>query len=135
MYKIHKLLTKPLIDISVHIKCINIKYIYYQRNHTERLKNLNFLFTHYREMLKTITTALILGLTIWTIRAQDSECIRQELERELQEYVKLESWQQLFRRHTKLYVNSNGDLLSERKRLKFNTIIHNVCIRFSSSNT
>lgn len=81
-------------------------------------------------MFKKVFLAIILGVTIWSTQAnntQETEC-REELELELQEYIKLDSWQQLFTRHFKFIVNENGDILSERKRLKFNTIIHNVRI-------
>lgn len=80
-------------------------------------------------MIKTVFLAIIVGVTIWSTQANNSEC-REELERELQEYVKLDGWQKLFTRHFKFIVNENGEILSERKRLKFNTIIHNVCITF-----
>lgn len=83
----------------------------------------------YREMFKTVFLAIIVGATVWSTQAnnsKESECI-EELERELQAYVKLDGWQKLFTRHFKFIVNENGEVLSERKRLKFNTIIHNVC--------
>jgi len=81
-------------------------------------------------MFKTVLLAIIVGVTIWSTHANNSkeaEC-REELEQELYEYVKLEGWQKLFTRHFKFIVNEYGEVLSERKRLKFNTIIHNVCI-------
>lgn len=83
------------------------------------------------QMWRTVFAAALVGTTaVWTSTttalAWDSECVTEQLERELQEYVKLESWQQLFSRHYKFFVDKNGDLFSEGKRLKFNTIIHNV---------
>lgn len=79
-------------------------------------------------MFKTVFLAIIVGATVWSTQAnnsKESECI-EELERELQAYVKLDGWQKLFTRHFKFIVNENGEVLSERKRLKFNTIIHNA---------
>jgi len=81
-------------------------------------------------MFKIAFLAIIVGVTIWSTQANNTkelEC-RDEIEQELKEYVKLESWQTLFTRHFKFFVNENGQVLNERKRLKFNTIIHNVCI-------
>jgi len=83
-------------------------------------------------MIKSIFLAIIVGVTIWSTQAnnsKESEC-REELEQELQEYVKLDGWQKLFTQHFKFIINENGEVLSERKRLKFNTIIHNVCTTF-----
>lgn len=94
-----------------------------------------YFVTHlfvYREMIKTVFLAIIVGVTICSTQAnnsKESEC-REELEQELHEYVKLDGWQKLFTKHFKFIVNENGEVLSERKRLKFNTIIHNVCITF-----
>lgn len=83
-------------------------------------------------MCKVVLLTIIVGVTIWTTRAdntaKESEC-REEIERELQEYVKLESWQELFREHFKFIVTKNGEILSEKNRLKFSTIIHNVRIK------
>lgn len=81
-------------------------------------------------MLKVVFVTIIIGVTIRTTTANyatESEC-REEIEHEIQEYVKLDSWQQLLRRHFKFIVNENAEVLSERKRLKFNTILHNVRI-------
>lgn len=83
-------------------------------------------------MFKVFFLTTIIGVTIWTTQANntnESEC-RGEIERELSEYIKLESWQELFREHFKFVVNKNGEILSERNRLKFNTIIHNVRIKY-----
>ncbi|XP_060863169.1 uncharacterized protein LOC132939804 isoform X2 [Metopolophium dirhodum] len=79
-------------------------------------------------MIKAVLIAIIVGVTIWSTQAnnsKESEC-REELEQELHEYVKLDGWQKLFTQHFKFIVNENGEVLSERKRLKFNTIIHNA---------
>ncbi|XP_025202411.1 uncharacterized protein LOC112599638 [Melanaphis sacchari] len=79
-------------------------------------------------MFKPIFLATILGVTIWSIQAistKESEC-KEELEQEIREYVKFDGWQKIFSRHFKFIVNENGEVLSERKRLKFNTIIHNA---------
>lgn len=82
-------------------------------------------------MLKVLFLRIIIGATIiWTAQANkttESNC-REALEQELKKYVQLESWQILFQRHSKFIVKDNGDFFSERKRLKFNTIIHNVRI-------
>lgn len=82
-------------------------------------------------MFKVVFVTIIIGVTIWTTKANydktEYEC-REEIEREIGEYVKLDSWQQLLRRHFKFIVNEDAKVLSERKRLKFNTILHNVCI-------
>jgi len=83
--------------------------------------------------LRAVFVTIIVGATVWTARADnsaaaaESQC-REEIERELQEYAKLESWQKLFMRHFKFVVNGRGEILSERKRLKFSTITHNVRI-------
>jgi len=84
-------------------------------------------------MIKTVFLAIIVGVTFWSTQANNSNELkcREELEQELKEYVKLDGWQKLFTRHFKFIVNENGEVLSEKKRLKFNTIIHNVCITFS----
>ncbi|CAH1725564.1 unnamed protein product [Aphis gossypii] len=79
-------------------------------------------------MFKSCFLVIIVGVIIWSSQANDtkeSEC-KEKLEQELREYVKLDGWQKLFTRHFKFIVNENGELLSERKRLKFNTIIHNA---------
>lgn len=80
-------------------------------------------------MLKVLCLTIIVGVTLQVTRADDaakeSQCIEEILD-ELQGYVRSEVWQELFRRHYKFIVNENGEILSERKRLKFNTIIHNV---------
>jgi len=81
-------------------------------------------------MFKTIFLAIIVGVTIWSAQAnnlKEIEC-KEKLEQELYDYVKLEGWQKLFTRHFKFIVNEYGEVLSERKLLKFNTIIHNVSI-------
>lgn len=83
-------------------------------------------------MIKTVLLAIIVGVIFWSAQANNSKELkcREELEQELHEYVKLDGWQKLFTRHFKFIVNENGEVLSEKKRLKFNTIIHNVCITF-----
>lgn len=77
-------------------------------------------------MLKVILITIIVAATvIWTTRANnsaESKC-REEIEQELTEYVKLESWQQLFTRHLKFIVNQSGDIFNENKLLKSNKII------------
>lgn len=81
-------------------------------------------------MFKSGFVVIIVGVIIWSSQAnnaKESEC-KEELEQELREYVKLDGWQKLFTRHFKFIVNENSEVLSERKRLKFNTIIHNVRI-------
>jgi len=81
-------------------------------------------------MFKSSFLVIIVGVIIWSSQANDTkelEC-KEKLEQELREYVKLDGWQKLFTRHFKFIVNENGEVLSERKRLKFNTIIHNVRI-------
>lgn len=83
-------------------------------------------------MFKVVFLTVIVGVTIiWTARANnyanESEC-KEDIEQELREYVKLDSWQQLFMHHFKFILNETGDITSGIKRLKFNTIIHNVCI-------
>lgn len=82
-------------------------------------------------MFKAVFLTVIVGVTlIWTAQANnyanESEC-KKDIEDELREYVKLDSWQQLFMRHYKFVLNDAGDVINEFKRLKFNTIMHNVC--------
>lgn len=82
-------------------------------------------------MLKVLCLTLLVGVTLRATRADDdaankeSQCI-QEIKDELEGYIRSEVWQELFRRHYKFIVNENGKILSEKKRMKFNTIIHNV---------
>lgn len=81
-------------------------------------------------MLKIIFLTTIVGTTIWTSQANKTEENKriEEIRQELYDYVTLDGWQQLFSRHFKFIVNDNGEVISERHRLKFNTIIHNVRI-------
>lgn len=83
-------------------------------------------------MLKVLFLAIIIGATvIWTARAKNSESeCKEELEQELNKYLKSESWQQLFTRHLKFIVNQSNDIFSEKKLVKLKTIeiIHNVRI-------
>ncbi|XP_060841650.1 uncharacterized protein LOC132922251 [Rhopalosiphum padi] len=79
-------------------------------------------------MNKTVFLAIIIGVIVCSTQAsntKESKC-KEDIEEELREYVKLDGWQKLFTRHFKFIVNENGEVLSERKRLKFNTIIHNA---------
>lgn len=85
-------------------------------------------------MFKVVFLAVIVGVTIIRTAqasnyANESEC-RENIEQELREYIKSYSWQQLLSQHFKFIVNEDGAIISKMKRLKFNTIIHNVRIHF-----
>lgn len=90
-------------------------------------------------MLKVLCLTLIVGVALRATRADDdaadteSKCI-EEIKDELEGYIRSETWQELFRRHYKFIVDENGKILSERKRLKFNTIVHNVRLVIDSIN-